>query len=175
MTSVPLLALEPAGVVDQDAEGAECHGCSRDQGLDLGFDGEIGREGRWRGGRGRGPRCRGLLRLGLAGMAMHGDIEPGTGQPERDGAAEALRPAGDEGGAGNLGEITLMRDMGWLENRPSPVRCQPALPSVRPFQRAEDDKLRGRAGISIQPAAETQGAFRAPDLCNRAEQEWASC
>ena len=94
----PFVALEKAGVVDEDADGAEGGGGAGDEGGGGGLVGEVGLEGDGLVEFGR--QCFGL---GLAGAVMDGDAETGGGEGARDGCAHALRAAGDEGGSREAG------------------------------------------------------------------------
>ena len=65
----------------------------------CGLLGEVGLQQRRRGGRGGRSSSQVAVAGGEAGVAVHGDVEPRLGQRERDGAADPLRAAGDQGGA----------------------------------------------------------------------------
>ena len=99
---VPFVALEGAGIVDQHADRAERGGGGGQQGGDLGLPRQVGLQ-RHGAAAERPDRGGGVRRLGLAAGVVDGDVEAGFGQRERDGAAEALRAAGDQRGAGDRG------------------------------------------------------------------------
>ena len=96
---VPLVAFEGAGIVDQDADGAEGGGRVRDEPDDSGLVGEVGVEDR---GATAGPFDIGGGGMGgvATGVAVDGDGEAGVGELHGHGEAEPLAAAGDEGGGG---------------------------------------------------------------------------
>ena len=125
---VPLVALEHAGVVDQHADRPQRRLGRRQQARHFGLPRQVGAQ---RDGRAAAPADFGTRRLRLrlrrAGMAVHGDGEPGVGQAERDGTAKPPRRArhqcgtrdaprdiegdigGDRGRRASLGRITHCR------------------------------------------------------------------
>ena len=93
---VPLVALERAGVVDQHADRAERRGGRRQQAA-ISAPPASGRPAAARRDARRRMSAQ-VLRRPRAGMAVHGDVETGLGQRQRDGVAEPARAAGDQGG-----------------------------------------------------------------------------
>ena len=93
---VPFVALEGAGVVDQDADGPERRLRFRQQSRDRGFVGEVGLQDGGPAAR-VADLARQRVRLLPALMAMEADREAGAGQGQADGAADPARAAGDQG------------------------------------------------------------------------------
>ena len=111
---VPLVALEHARVVDQDADGAERSRGGRQQG----GHGSLVRQVRLQHGctaAGVGDLAGQPVRLCLAVVAVDGDAEPGAGQCQHDGPAQPDGAAGDKRGPGHVrGELHAAAYPAWL-------------------------------------------------------------
>ena len=100
---VPFVALERAGVVHQNTDRAECRAGLRQQRLWSAASSvrSAGNSVARRPRRRIASQC--FDARDAAGVAMHCDIEASACQGERDGATDALRPTGNQGGAWDAG------------------------------------------------------------------------
>ena len=99
---VPLIAFEPAGIVDQHADRAKVCGRFSQDALNLRFLGKIGRDHRRATPAAANivARCNGFL---LTPMTVDRYIKPGIGERKRDGAANPPCASGNDGSAGDRG------------------------------------------------------------------------
>ncbi len=105
----------PAGIVDQDVDGAEPGLDPRHSGVDLGAFGHV--EGRLEDLRPLPAQFHGGVRKGRRIAAVDGDRGSGGGQPARQRKADAAAGAGDQGAAAGQVELVMVHPGRLLASR----------------------------------------------------------